>query len=431
MAEPNLAGSLSTENGGLSQAEMSLQQNGTTRAYFSPPDSPTQPNSNGLEQHPHLWEQQYQALLGELAQAQRLAQKRLERIYQLEQALDESLASLQSLKSQIVDQQLLEAQLAATEETSNIQQQAIHQLKRQLNQQQQMVETQIQETQAREQAFQELLTATEVLTQAQQVELERLRNQIAQDWAEGQAHQTRLEMQLASLQNTLNAQQQRVADLEAQVLSARSLAASLEVQLDEAQGQIQSLSKDLDDRQVSLTQLETELHQAYAALAEQQAIITRFEQNQSANRDQNSAILSLNRELALAQARIEELIQHQGRSTDLERQTTELQEQILKQAKQASEYEAAVQHWKDRCLASQDHTLRLQELLTPLLARLTGESENSSRAEVEALLGELLQTLRSPTMSDPAPAPPKSTPKSTTVDLPEFLAKRRRSYRSK
>jgi hypothetical protein len=431
VAEPNLAGSLSTENGGHSQAETILEQNSTTRAYFSALDSTVQPSTNGLEQHPHLWEQQYQALLAELAQAQHLAQKRLERIYQLEQALDESLASLQTLKLQVVDQQLLEAQLAATEETSNIQQQAIHQLKRQLTQQQQMVETQIQETQAREQTFQELLTATEVLTQAQQVELERLRSQIAHDWAEGQAHQVRLELQLVSLQSTLSDQQQRVADLEAQVLSARSLAASLEVQLDEAQGQIQSLSQNLADRQASLTQLETELHQAYAALAEQQALITRLEQNQSANRDQNAAILSLNRELALAQARIEELIQHQGRSTDLEKQTTEMQEQILKQAKQASEYEAAVQHWKDRCLASQDHALRLQELLTPLLAKLSNGAAEGSKAEVEALLGELLQSLRSPTMSDPAPTPPKSTPRSTTVDLPEFLAKRRRSYRSK
>jgi DNA repair exonuclease SbcCD ATPase subunit len=434
VAEPNLAGSLSAENERHSQSENVLKKDSTSHAYFQPTlDSAIQPTTHGLEEYPHLWEQQYQALLEELAQAQKLAQKRLDRVYQLEQALDESLASLQSLRMQLVDQHLLEAHLASTEEISNIQQQAINHLKLQLTQQQQVLEAQIQETQAREQTFQDLLTATEVLTQGQQVELERLRHQIAHDWAEGQAHQSRLEKQLENLQSTLSNQQQRATELEAQVASTQTVATNLEAQLNEAQGQVNSLSQDLDDRQASLTQLETELKQAYAALEEQQAIITQLEQNQSATRDQNSAILSLNRELALAQARIEELIQHQGRVVDLEQQTTEMQEQILKQAKQASEYETAVQHWKDRCVAGQQHAMRLQELLHPLLMRLVEDPAIAgSKPEIEALLGDLLQTLQSPTMTGSSPPPLPTAPPanpSPKVDLPDFLAKRRRNYR--
>ena len=59
-----------------------------------------------------------------------------ERIEQLEQALEQSLASISELKLQLKDQHLLETQLAATEEIANIQQQAINELQRQLMQQQ-------------------------------------------------------------------------------------------------------------------------------------------------------------------------------------------------------------------------------------------------------------------------------------------------------
>jgi chromosome segregation ATPase len=58
----------------------------------------------------------------------------LERIGQLEQALEQSLTSLNELKQKLKDQHLLETQLAATEEIANLQQQAITQLKQQVTQ---------------------------------------------------------------------------------------------------------------------------------------------------------------------------------------------------------------------------------------------------------------------------------------------------------
>ncbi|HEY9883488.1 MAG TPA: hypothetical protein V6C98_07740, partial [Thermosynechococcaceae cyanobacterium] len=60
----------------------------------------------------------------------------IERIRHLEQALDQSLASLSEMRLQMVDQRRLEAQLAATEDISNIQQRAIARLKLQLAHQQ-------------------------------------------------------------------------------------------------------------------------------------------------------------------------------------------------------------------------------------------------------------------------------------------------------
>ncbi|MBV8886318.1 MAG: hypothetical protein JO235_20320 [Chroococcidiopsidaceae cyanobacterium CP_BM_RX_35] len=55
-----------------------------------------------------------------------------ERMNQLEQALEQSLASLNELRQKLTDQQLLETQLVATEKIANLQQQAINELQRQL-----------------------------------------------------------------------------------------------------------------------------------------------------------------------------------------------------------------------------------------------------------------------------------------------------------
>lgn len=60
----------------------------------------------------------------------------LERICQLEKALGQSLASSNELRQKLKDQHLLEAQLAATEEIANLQQQVINELKHHLAQQQ-------------------------------------------------------------------------------------------------------------------------------------------------------------------------------------------------------------------------------------------------------------------------------------------------------
>ncbi|MEB3336549.1 MAG: hypothetical protein VKJ46_03735 [Leptolyngbyaceae bacterium] len=91
------------------------------------------------------WEQERQSLLVEITQVRSLDRERVERIANLEQALDQALNSLKELGLQVRDQQILETQLAATEEFSHIQQQAITKLKLQLVHQQQTLEAQRQE----------------------------------------------------------------------------------------------------------------------------------------------------------------------------------------------------------------------------------------------------------------------------------------------
>ncbi|NJO75154.1 MAG: hypothetical protein HC833_16125 [Leptolyngbyaceae cyanobacterium RM1_406_9] len=64
-----------------------------------------------------------QDLLSKLAQSQSLEQQRVTRIYHLEQALDQALACLSDLRMQLQNQEILEAQLATTEEFAYVQQQ--------------------------------------------------------------------------------------------------------------------------------------------------------------------------------------------------------------------------------------------------------------------------------------------------------------------
>lgn len=415
-------------------------------------DALAKPTTADLQQH---GAQEQASLYAELKQARSQAQEQTERIRHLEQALDQSLVSLSDMRRQVVDQQLLEAQLASTEDISNIQQQAIARLKLQLTQQQQILDAQRSETRARDRALQELLTTMEALTQAQQSELDHLRTQIAYDRVEVQAYQQRLEEQLEYLQTDLDRQQARTSALELQSLDARTLAEHLTQRLEQAHRQVSALSQILTERQIALEQLESELQQAHAALYEQQALIDRLQQarrptaaadlaSTDAHTVSSNAALTqptaqgkltaLEAQLA-KQTTTQAMLQHacqeleserdrqQARIAALENQTTDMQEQILRQAQQSSEYEAAIQHWKDRCLRSQSGVLKLKQLLEQALP--------DPSAELLAVLAALLEATDERTATD---SPDSRTTfhlgDASKVDLPDFLL-RRRNYKTR
>lgn len=403
-----------------------------------------------LQRQRQLWQREQEALMAELTELRSLTQEQVNRIRNLEQALDQSLKSLNELRLQVVDQEFLETQLASTEEISNVQQQAITRLKLQLTQQQQDLEAQLAETQERDLTLQDLLTTLEELAQAQQSELERLRAQIAHDRVEVQVYQGRLEKRLGDLQTAFNTQQQRVTELESQALSARVLSASLEVWLEEAQAQVQELAQQLltdvasplQKHQTTLERLDIGLRQVRSALQDQHVLGGNLPESQSIHA---LAHRPLEQELAIAQGKIEELeiqiakqltteamLQHacqeleaerdrqQLRLTDLERQTADMQEQILQQAQQASEYETAVQHWKDRYLKSAGQVQQLKALVEQVIPNPPHE------------LAELLAALQSTITTEPsrsallAVSPPNSN---SQIDLPDFLLRRRNKAR--
>lgn len=336
----------------------------------------------------------------ELNQLRSLVEKQAVRIHNLEQALDQSLLSLEESRHQLINQQFLEAHLASTEEISNIQQQAIAQLKYQLTQQQSTLEAQQLQADEKNQAFQELLDVIEQMVQGHQTRVIKLRGQIHQGLISSDTH-----------------------DHEASDIVSAQESADTATPL-------------LTQYQTEILQLETELHRAHIALQEQQALIDGFQQVQTTRRTSGD---SAGDELFAAQAKIQDLetqiskqvtthalLQHacqeleqardryQNRTSELEHQLADLQEQVLQQAQQASEYETAIQHWKDRYTRSQQHLNRLKELVeqaTPVLSE-----------ELANLIAQIC------TVTD-VPEPESSTalvPHSPSVDLPDFLARRQR-----
>ncbi|NJO39311.1 MAG: hypothetical protein HC769_00110 [Cyanobacteria bacterium CRU_2_1] len=398
---------------------------------------------------------EYQALLEELAEAQDLDQQRLTRIAQLEQALDQALVCLDDLKAQIRDQNVLETQLAATEDFSHVQQQAIARLKLQLTECQQALESQILETQQRDQAVQELMATIETLTQAQQQEIERLRLRLTQDQREAQSQRNRSEKQIQDLQTTLEIRQQRISELEAETLAARSLTASFQGQLEIAQQQVKELSTTLRHHQASWAQLEAQLEQTQVASKVRQNLAQNLAASPTRSQtppEPGATLAAVHQDLIRTQRQVKNLEQQlmqqmmsqtqwqqshyqleeerdrlQARITTLEQQSSEMQEQILHQAQQASEYETAVQYWKDHCTMSQRQMAQLKEWVEQSL------THQSTGGEIMLnTLADFLATLQPATPVEPSDAAPSPLPLSRLkpLELPDFLV-RRRSNKSK
>jgi chromosome segregation ATPase len=241
--------------------------------------------------------------------------------------------------------------------------------------------------------------------------------------------------------------------LEAQSLDAQSLAEHLTARLGQAHAQVSELSQILNDRQTALSQLETEIQQAHITLQEQQALLDRLQQAHP-QQASTGAIVSptetpesrppaITPDLATAHAKIvaleaqaakqttaqamlrhacqeleEERDRQHVRLTELEQQTNDMQEQILRQAQQASEYETAIQHWKDRCLSSQSGVIKLKSVLEGVLP--------NPPAELSDVLAALLAAANETTEpGSPGLLPPTPFNREPKVDLPDFLIRRR------
>jgi len=355
-----------------------------------------------------------------------------ERIHQLEQALDESLTKVQSLQSQLQDQERLETQLAATEEAVSLQKQAMAELKQQLSDQQQALEAQLFQAQIKDQTIAGLLTSVEALAEAQQEQLGRLKTQLSEDGSALKIRHKQLELELTQRQQAHEAQERRLQQLEAQMLDARSMAGRLEAELAAAHQEIKALYAQLSDRAYSIKQLEATLQQTETVVTEQNSTLTTLYRQIEALESQLAQQVKIQARLQQAcQELTDDGAQYHLRNTELERQRATLQEQILMQAQQAREYEATIQYWKERCNNSQHQAQQLKEVLQRVLP--------DARAE----LSELIVTLQPPTSveitppaiveptSTPTPSPVPSPRKSLQVDLPGFLRKASTGSRSR
>ena len=370
----------------------------------------------------------------ELSALRSLIYQQVERIHDLEQALDQSVSSGADLRLQLIDQQFLEVQLASTEEIANIQQHAITQLKQRLSQQQLALKAYENQTEGETQSFQELLISLEDLAEGQQTNLKRLWLRIHSDRAETQAHQTYLDW-LTKLQPTSDQ-----PHLESFSESFHVDRADPTISPEQLQPTLLELGQHLTKRQAAIEQLEMELHRAHIALQEQQAMIDTLQQTHTTKPIASDS--PLDHELFTADCKIQELeIQlskqtttqamlqhfcqeleqtrdrHQTRIAELEHQTTDMQEQILKQAQQASEYETAIQHWKDRHHNSHEYLSRLKELIEQVLP-------NSSAELSEILI--ILQTATADSTEIEGDRFDPAFPKGSKMDIPDFLLRRHR-----
>ncbi|MFO0211270.1 MAG: hypothetical protein ACK53E_10955, partial [Pseudanabaena sp.] len=105
---------------------------------------------------------------------------------------------------------------------------------------------------------------------------------------------------------------------------------------------------------------------------------------------------------------------------ELEQQIEELQNQVFQQASKASEYEAAVQHWKEQSVRHQHHALQLSGALDRLLVEHPVKQLAPTSSQVNDR-----QTKQSYTL-EPTPERLVRSPFPTSkVDLPSFLVRPR------
>jgi chromosome segregation ATPase len=278
-------------------------------------------------------------LLEDLTASMELIQHQADRIAQLERALDQTLVQVHDVRSQLVRQEWIEEQLAATEEFANVQQQAILHLK------------------------------------------------------------GRIDDRTSSVENSVeNPIVKNRTDISA------TPSARLEVRYVQAQQQIQALSQKLREDSIQSTTLpemtEAEREEAWwrEQLVTLEAELAKHLQTQAFLQQ---ACTEMEHDRDLDQRRI----------LELGNQSAEMQEQILRQAQQYSEYEAAIQHWKDRFYQLQNQMLSILELYDQL-------SE-----PIPDAIANLLDSLPQPTVSEQMQSLRRALPRRS--DLPEFLQRRR------
>jgi chromosome segregation ATPase len=142
------------------------------------------------------------AIVAELISARQILRQQAERIRNLEEALEETVTSLDDARSRLAEQEYVEKHLASTEETANVQQQAILLLKNQIQQRDYQLSQ-------KDMAFNQLLMARKSAEQRDQEYLESEMSKQVQ--AQAQLHQACQE-----LEHEREIQQQRLTELEAQ-----------------------------------------------------------------------------------------------------------------------------------------------------------------------------------------------------------------------
>ncbi|HEY9701351.1 MAG TPA: hypothetical protein V6C58_02840 [Allocoleopsis sp.] len=355
--------------------ELELEQN-LSRFDFREPERFEEFSDFAHFQHQYNnWEEERQLLLLELEQTRSALESMateepdvelLDRINHLEAALEDALLTIDELNNQLNQQQLLEQELVATEQVATMQKEALSHLKEQLAGHQQALEEQLNYSQAKDQSVQELLLNLETLTRTLQIELEKMRLQMLQNRSLVQNGQKQLEKQLADKDIEIENQQQRVVELQAQILSVRGLVAGLELQLVEQEQHIEVLYNRLGDRVNVIKQLEAQIKQTQEALEGQSHVQGALLETQDIVREQNVTISSLYQKIeslenhltrqTKIQGRLQQSCQeltqqcndYQARNTEIEKEKQALEKELQKQNEAIKSDENQGEYWQKR-----------------------------------------------------------------------------------
>jgi chromosome segregation ATPase len=155
---------------------------------------------------------------------------------------------------------------------------------------------------------------------------------------------------------------------------------------------------------------------------------TRKEEVEAQLAKQSSIQARLQQAVQLVEA---EHVTTQSRLQELEQQTVEMQEQILQQACQSAEYEAAIQHWKDKALHHQRHALQLSSALDRFLESKGEDGKISRQPSEPVAIAEEPRTAQVESYGNSKPSSPlianarESRSPNSKIELPAFLVRNR------
>ncbi|NJN02700.1 MAG: hypothetical protein HC816_09635 [Leptolyngbyaceae cyanobacterium RM1_1_2] len=304
----------------------------------------------------------------------------VQRICDLQQALDQALDSLENLQIRVATQHLVESQLIKTEHFANAQQQVITHLQTQLKRKQQW----------QQQLLHQFVNQAEQWMEKQQEQLQKLKIRTQQSEIEIQSYLVRLQKHCQSDSFTAILSQRPRVELESEIFVARMLTVSLGTHLQAIQQHTQTLETVFKSYQSALVQLESSLEPSgdlSISASPDEAIAPNQPPDQPLDAQANTALFELFHDLKLKQRKIDVLevelarqsrlqiqSKHQCQAIAAERdhyrhqlqqaeaQVAALQEHILQQASQALECEVKIQFWKEQ---SEGDRPRLPALLKP------------------------------------------------------------------
>jgi chromosome segregation ATPase len=241
------------------------------------------------------------------------------------------------------------------------------------------------------------------------------------DFSEGSSSSSHKERDLQALHLEIDILQQNVAKWEAEHQAKCEYIELLEKELVQKQELLDTSNpqalQELQTCQQTVQKLQKQLVAATVRKEEVEAQLAK----------QSSIQARLQQAFQLVEA---EHVTTKSRLQELEQQTVDMQEQILQQACQSAEYEAAIQHWKDKALHHQRHALQLSSALDRFLESKGEDTKILPQPPEPVAIAEEYRMPKFESFNSKPSSPlignaKESRNPSSKIELPAFLVRNR------